>query len=352
MKTISLRDMLRQVKRDLIGKDSYRGVTLTYTWLANQFGHFSLGFIPTYFIYFFLKPHYNLSSASVYAALIISTGWLLFETYNFLGPLLLERKQGANNAVARNTRAEYSFTPPWANIAFDTITDISFFWTGAFSSSLLLYYSDIKLIILLLLVCLLAYPSYYWYLTKMYIQQAIYPYQFRLSQWDKSISYQNKIRICQFLENPNRGNHLLVFGAKHSGPDSLCIGIGTERAIKHQSCSYITAMKLFGLLNEDYESGDDNHTLWNWRSSSVLIIDDIHPANPGEDEIITPHQFLRFITNSEHCNENLKAIKEKDVVWVMGAPGTEKTLSNWQGLFETIGVQKEKITSINLMEVD
>ncbi len=51
MKAISSKHVLKQLKDDLIGKDSYRGVTLTYTWLANQFGHFSLGFIPTCFIW-------------------------------------------------------------------------------------------------------------------------------------------------------------------------------------------------------------------------------------------------------------------------------------------------------------
>ncbi len=35
---ISLKDVLHQLKKDFIGKDSYRGVTLTYSWLANQFG--------------------------------------------------------------------------------------------------------------------------------------------------------------------------------------------------------------------------------------------------------------------------------------------------------------------------
>ena len=47
--------IINQLKLDLIGKDSHRGVTLTYSWLANQFGHFSLGFIPTYLLCLGLK---------------------------------------------------------------------------------------------------------------------------------------------------------------------------------------------------------------------------------------------------------------------------------------------------------
>ncbi|MGH2647629.1 MAG: hypothetical protein ACRDE8_08685, partial [Ginsengibacter sp.] len=77
-----------QLKADLIGKDSYRGVTLTYTWLANQFGHISLGFIPTFILYIVLSKYYSEEPASFLAAALISAAWLIFETFNFLGPLL------------------------------------------------------------------------------------------------------------------------------------------------------------------------------------------------------------------------------------------------------------------------
>lgn len=90
-KTITGRDIRNQLKSDLIGKDSYRGVTLTYTWLANQFGHISLGFIPTFILYIILSKYYNEESASILAAVFISGAWFIFETFNFLGPLLLNK---------------------------------------------------------------------------------------------------------------------------------------------------------------------------------------------------------------------------------------------------------------------
>ena len=34
-KKIPFKRILQQLKADLIGQDSYRGVTLTYAWLAN-----------------------------------------------------------------------------------------------------------------------------------------------------------------------------------------------------------------------------------------------------------------------------------------------------------------------------
>ncbi|MEO8414004.1 MAG: hypothetical protein ABI472_10105 [Ginsengibacter sp.] len=86
--TITGRDIRNQLKADLIGKDSYRGVTLTYSWLANQFGHISLGFIPTFILYIILSRYYNEDRASFWAAVLISAAWFIFETFNFLGPLL------------------------------------------------------------------------------------------------------------------------------------------------------------------------------------------------------------------------------------------------------------------------
>jgi len=88
-KVITGKDIRNQLKADLIGKDSYRGVTLTYTWLANQFGHISLGFIPTFMLYLFLGRYYDNDTASLRAAVFISAVWFIFESFNFLGPLLL-----------------------------------------------------------------------------------------------------------------------------------------------------------------------------------------------------------------------------------------------------------------------
>jgi hypothetical protein len=42
--------IFRQVRHDLFGsKDAQDASTLTYTWVADQFGHVTLGFIATLF---------------------------------------------------------------------------------------------------------------------------------------------------------------------------------------------------------------------------------------------------------------------------------------------------------------
>jgi hypothetical protein len=46
-----IKEIFLQLYKDLIGKDSHRGVTITYSWLANQFGHFAIGYILTLIIF-------------------------------------------------------------------------------------------------------------------------------------------------------------------------------------------------------------------------------------------------------------------------------------------------------------
>jgi len=69
-----------------IGKDSYRGVSLTYAWLANQFGHFSLGFLPTVFLFSFYKfllqeAYVNNTKKPFLFGVIIAVVWFLFEIF-------------------------------------------------------------------------------------------------------------------------------------------------------------------------------------------------------------------------------------------------------------------------------
>lgn len=353
MKLISGRDILRQLKADLIGKDSYRGVTLTYSWLANQCGHFSLGYIPALMLWAVLKKFSSVIFPAFWAALIISIMWLLFELYNFLGPLLVNRTSESKILFAPGKK--YTFTPSWGNIAFDTLTDVCFFGLGAFSAALFLKYSYKAAFIPAGLLLIILYPSYYWYITKMYLQGAKYPLQFRLSQWDKYINENDKNTVLQFLKEKSAGRHLLIFGAEKSGKTSLGVAIGTEMSIKHQPCSYTTAIKLYSMFFEEDEQPLNNKTnLWTWRNSALLVIDDINPGFPIKEDIVTQDMFLKMLDALQPRNEsNRDTIKNKNIIWVLGSSDTEKNcINNWQLMLESIGVARKNICCINLLQAD
>lgn len=325
-----------QLKCDLIGKDSWRGVSLTYAWLANQFGHFSLGFIPCLLLYSLLHRYAPPGSHALWAALLVTGFWVLFETGNFLGPLLGGR---------------YPFPPAWGNIAFDTVTDVSFFSLGAFAAALFLS-DDIKIVLVLaLLLSGLSYPVYYWYLTKMYIQEAQYPYQFRLSQFTKPVSEADKAVIQHFMQScvAGGGRHLLVFGAKNSGKTSLSIGIATEMSIRRHACLYTTAMKQSCLFyDNDMPFSGNSISLWNWRSCSLLVIDDFNPGLPVKEELISPAAFLQWLDAGTAVTVNRQLMREKNVIWVMGNLPPEATSRQWHQMLAAIGVPDEHVLSMHL----
>jgi len=339
-KTITFRNMARQLKADLGGKDSYRGVTLTYTWLANQFGHFSLGFIPAFIAFLMMKPHMSPAKASLNAACLISGIWLVFETLNFLWPLTLGKKGGVSS---------YVFQPAWGNVAFDTITDLLFFWLGAFFCALLCYDTPMARGVVMVTATLCLYPTYYWYLTKMYLQAPGYPFQFRLSQWStEQIAPEDIELIKRFLDSNTMGMHLFLFGPKNSGKTSLSVAIATELSIRHYSAIYTSAMKLYCMF---FEQDDDNtaDVLWTWRKASILVIDDINPGDPVKEDLITSDRFLGFVDALSTRDINRTALKDTNVIWVLGNDDKDRKLSaNWQDMLHSIGVERDKMLSLNL----
>jgi hypothetical protein len=335
---ISTKDILRQLHADLIGKDSYRGVTLTYSWLANQLGHLTLGFIPTLLIHALYVRYPSIHNPEFYAALTISGIWLAFEIYNFLGPLL---KKGDI----------YTFKPAWTNVGFDTFTDVCFFTLGSFFAAHLVGSYYLIPWILDVLLIILIYPVYYWFTTKMYLQVPQYPFQFRLSQWKYSISDADKKVVSNFLNNDKSGKHLFVYGARNTGKTGLCVGIATELSIKHHACVYTTAMKLYNMFDIEQKGTAPDTALWSWKDTTLLIIDDINPCYPAgmEKELVTPEIFLEFLdTFSPHNDENRKIIRDKNIIWVLGNECNDLMHNKWRDMLIKIGVQKDDIVSIDL----
>ncbi|WP_207425236.1 ATP-binding protein [Pedobacter sp. SYSU D00535] len=340
-KSITIKDILWQLKADLIGKDSHRGITLTYAWLANQFGHFSLGFIPTLGVYHLLLERPTVTSPDIRASVSIAVFWLVFELINFLVPLILSK-----------LRKEHTFPPAWANIAFDTFTDLCFFWMGTVVAVLFISFSVGKISVLLVLLLFLAWPSYHWFLTKLYLQGARYPFQLRLSQVRLPMSNGNKKLVFDYLNSQEEGKHLLIYGGRQSGKTSLSVALATELSIRHHTVFYTTAMKLFSLFAESGLAESRQDILWTWREASLLIIDDINPGWPVPRSLITADGFRQLIDLSEELSEvNRQVLKEKNVIWVIGAEaGNRSHSSSWEKMLLGIGIPATKISTVYLLD--
>lgn len=326
--TIPNRFVLQQLKQDLIGKDSHRGVTLTYSWLANQFGHFSLGFIPTFLAYFVLLNYTSAAKAITYATIGVAVAWTLFEAYNFLGPLLKKKNQ-------------HIFKPDYGNIAFDTFTDLCFFYIGGLAAHLILGYTTGALVLTLILVVLLLFFSRYWYVVKMYVQYPEFPYQLRLSQWIFSMGEKHKEMLLRFLKE-DRPIHLLLFGGVGTGKTSLAVAASTELAIKGKACQYTTATKALGWFFE--EESTDNGKPWSWREANCLIIDDLNPGSPIP-EMLSAEKFWQLLSNPECGEGNCRSFKNQKVIWVIG---DIDHADKWEAMIKNIGVPDADIYPIRL----
>ena len=343
-KKISFQWIIKQLKADLIGKDSHRGITLTYAWLANQFGHISLGFIPSILLFAFLKDSEKFSNP-LFSSLFVSGFWLLFEAYNFLGPLLTKKKS-SSKLMYVSQKKSYVFNPKWKNVAFDTFTDVCFFALGAFLFSLFTVYNRTTIIIIIALALYLAFATSYWFITKMFQMNAFYPFQFRLSQWSFSMDEENKKTILSYLETENIGNHLLIFGAQNKGKTSLAVGLANELSIKHKACLYKNAIKLYGCFYED-KATSNTDKIWDWKSTDTLVIDDINAGQPIVDELVNANLFLSFID----ANKNNRALlTKKNIIWVLGSYNEKAPISenSWYKMLLEIGVSSQKITTVNL----
>ena len=360
MRPFTLYQIYQQLNKDLIGKDSYRGVTLTYAWLANQFGHFSLGFIPTVVIHFFLTATNPsvvafvsifgidppVRNAEYWSAFLVWGAWIIFETFNFLKPLVW----GKSSRKKALGDGNYVFQPAWYNVTFDTLTDLAYFGMGALAASLICNYHEEMLIGLGVLIVLVSYPAYYWYTTKMLLQNAEYPFQLRLSQWNNAIKDANVTYLLDFLKSRQKGKHILVFGSKGTGKTTLAVAIATEASIKNSCCSYVTAVKLLSMFydpqNLEYQGG-----LWDWRKCDLLVIDDINPGRPVRSDIISTELFYEILNNLDNGAHNIEHIKNKNIIWVMGSDDPTNMLEEkWKLLLNQIGIDNSNIKVIDLEE--
>ena len=344
-KIITGKDILRQLKEDLIGKDSFRGVTFTYSWLANQFGHFSLGFICTLFVHAILRRQTDSYEPASRAAWYVALFWFVFELYNFLGPLLANRVSRSKRLFIPSKK-KYVFQPDWLNIGFDTATDLGFFWFGAISARL---YADPvygKWLIILGMFMILLIPGRYWYVTKMYLQAAGYPFQCRISQWTFAISEDDKRLVDNFLTPSPARQHLLIFGEMGNGKTDLGVGIATEYSIHHKTCFYVTSMKLYSMFPERMATSFTNiKNLWTWRQASLLVIDDINPGGQIDD-LIDPNRFLALL---DAIPTNRNTLVNKDVIWVLGNEDSDKLQGKkWVDMVHEIGVARKDIYTIHL----
>jgi hypothetical protein len=322
--------LLQTLFNDLIGKDSQRGITLTYGWLANQVGHFSLGFIPACIAY-------GISGNLFWSCIGVGSSWTLFESFNILSPLFKTTGKGGR-----------IFSLKWGNIVFDTITDLIFFWTGCYSMYIISgEFTMLQIIPGFLLLIGLLIGTRYWYKTKLFQQRAMFPFQFRLSQWNGKLLPDDKRSIDEFLIEGPKSVHYLIFGEQGSGKTALAVGMGNEFAIQHHSVRYSTFFKWVSNIHSKQMDKDENS--WNWDEASLLIIDDVNPGIPIEANKFGASEVFGLIHSSGSAT--LERLISRNCFWILGAiPETDKE-ENWVDMLIELGMERNQIVIIHLNKI-
>ncbi len=81
------------------------------------------------------------------------------------------------------------------------------------------------------------------------------------------------------------------------------------------------------------------------------MIDDINPSEPIQDELISPDKLLSFIdTLTPENKKNRSKLKNKNIIWVLGnhLPLDSAYKDSWKKMLLEIGIQENKISTINL----
>jgi hypothetical protein len=273
--------ILKALLNDLIGKDSQRGITLTYGWLANQVGHFALAFIPVT-----VSMHYF--KEDILCMLWTVGIWTAFEVFNFLSPLFKGLGKTGNH-----------FPIEWKNITFDTTTDVFFFWVGGYCAYLLSKEENFKYpFVIIAMILYVAFVTRKWYKIKFYQQRSGFPFQVRLSQWKGLLSDEQRNNIIVFKNNGQEKSHFLVLGNVGSGKTSLMVGLGNEKAIQGKKVRYTTFFKWIAELPTNGTGDKNQHDVWDWNEADFFIIDDIirESRNPS---ICMIHQKLAGLLMSQ-----------------------------------------------------
>lgn len=331
--TTAARDVLpdrravwRQVRYDLFEtKDVQDTPTFSYTWMADQGGHFSLGFLPTYlfaWIVAILGDRFGFDT----------DGWNVWLGLGVFGIWVIKEMNDFRLAVRNATRSRSDFRFNGRELFLNIGTAWLFFAMGSAVASLSFVRLDWALISLVPVVLITLGVGYWWLRRKITFQQSGLPYLYRLATFPNNIPVHPPI-----LEQPptgmspeeakaflgleeaktfigrmivpglDWGGHLILSGVPNAGKSSLAVGIGTEFVFELGLCRYLTLVKLlqFTSSNKAVQAGsrevrhneefNDGRVLWRWDHVELLIVDDVDDiARVGHEEDATPEQIEEY----------------------------------------------------------
>jgi hypothetical protein len=349
--SFSTGELLAQAKADLWAKEVQTGYTTTYAWMANQLGHFALGFIPVYILIWLAEASglvrwiaREFGEGSLrWAQFIVPVVWLAWFVYKELGDI----KEAVNDAKQDNV-----FPMDASDVRADAATAVYFFAAGIAVASADLaapwhddphwYWLPVGVFLGLFLIGM--FPAHYWLSRKKCFQQADLPYIFRLANFPPKIAEpaveQAVPAILEFASLKGAWRHLIISGPLQSGKTSLASAIGTEHTFHLGKARYLSALDFLQFADLPFDpAASPVRPLWPWKESNILILDDLDPGLKN-GEVVKRQEIVNHLLNLKSLDD-LRALR---TVWLVAGDG-----QFWQGeLAKVLNVRDSEIGIIHL----
>ena len=337
---VPLCQLLCQVRQDLFSKEAQTGYTYTYVWMANQVGHFTLGFLPTLlFTWFFVSIGWPLNGSCEWTKDLCGPvlGLSCWVYVLVLGEIAFWVFVEAWDVWAEWHNWHGPFPFDFWDVFWDALTALLFIGFGlavAFVSlkswCLALLAFAAGLVVALLL-------AWYWLPRRFCFQRAKLPYLFRLADFgisDGAGSTPGQT-VAQIVEGLLRGGpgdprHVLLFGRIGTGRTSLAVGIGTEYSFTVRRARYLTFAQFIEAAQDPPATNPStdstcNFQPWPWDNSDILILDDVVDVVNGQ-MVQTPGQICGLLAQLAASVPDKLACRR--TVWVLG-PADDAQAQVW-----------------------
>lgn len=305
---VTVSQLFRQAKADLWAKEVQTGYTVTYAWMANQLGHFTLGFAPVILILAVLGTWTAPVSCLIVSILIF--GWISWKEY------------GDFKAAKSDAQRSGLFPFNAKDVRDDAFTAVYFVSAGLAVGGTAAVSHDWKPVAMFLLWLAPGFPiARHWLSRKLCFQRANLPLMYRLANYPRKIvspdPQEAADAIADFVSLRGPWRHLLIAGPPQTGKSTLGSAIGTEHAFGLGKARYFTVFDFLETADfPDEPPFDSARQQWPWRESDIVILDNIEFRGKNEDAMGGALPVTRAVGSLRDG----KLLAAKRTVWLLGNP--------------------------------
>ena len=331
----------RVAKHDLFGtKDVQDSPTLSYVWLADQFGHFGIGFAGTLAVGGVIAGAFGWSPAwCAFGVGVLLAAWFVYKEWR-------DYRDEQSHAWSVLSRRPVPFAFNGGEILHNCLCACFYTFCGIVIAVLGIWRWWAGLAAFAVLLLLGARVAFWWLQRKVAFQQADLPYLYRLTNFPEN------------FEPPQGGEpdaedilhelicgatpkirHVLIAGPLGSGKTSLAIGIGTEYAFRLGTARFTSVLKLSqtgvamalggGVQPRmprpnkspdwmpDNTTFQDGRVLWPYDDAELLIVDDLD-GGIADAGVIDPKDMLAAL-RAAPGRQFFAKFANRRTVWIAGA---------------------------------